>query len=371
MDHTAASSQTRISPLLPDEILFNIVSHISDDSYKWMIGRQVCKQFKHEIEYQFSRHQLKATALQITTYTRNGIHWLCTFDRLSSESSRAYFKVSKRFFPASFDRLPHIPWERAHGNMFSTFVSILQHFQMRREDWRGRDERTNRLVVRVGTNVDEILLNDILPADMQVHWTDEEISMDWRRLFNDLYREEYIFTQCKALLGIQHIYLGSSMPTTSPTVVDAEIFGRIRQFQTAPDYTLRCRIRQQCVWRFTNQAGTLPLPQNQTTVGFFAVFASGLKLIIDYVYFDMIYDYRWGLDLQRAICHDRRYLVKNPVENGWRVLGRNMDGHLLWYKKDFVDPNDQGSDVHGGRGRPPPRLLRLHGLHGVTGVIQR
>jgi hypothetical protein len=342
MDYTSASFQTRISPLLPNEILFSIVSNIPDDSYKWMIGRLVCRQFKHEIEYQFSKHQLRATALQVTSHTRYGIHWLCTFDRLSPDSSRAYFKVFKRFFPGNFTTLPFIPWERAHGNMFSSFVSILQHHQMRREDWRGRDGRTIRLVVRVGTNVDGILLNDILPADIQVHRSDEEISMDWRMLFDDLYREEFILTKCRALLGVQHIYLGSSMPITSPIVVDTEIFGRINRFQTAPDYTLRCRIRQQCVWRFTNQAGTLPLPQNQTRVSFLAVFASGLQRIIDYVYFDMIYDYRWGRDLQCAICRDRTYPVENPAENGWRERGRNSDGNMIWYKNDFEDPNDQG-----------------------------
>jgi hypothetical protein len=37
----------------------------------------------------------------------------------------------------------------------------------------------------------------------------------------------------------------------------------------------------------------------------------------------------------------------------------------------FYPAQPTGSDVHGGRGRPPPRLLQLHGLHGVTGVIQR
>ncbi|KAF1938502.1 hypothetical protein EJ02DRAFT_514489 [Clathrospora elynae] len=33
--------------------------------------------------------------------------------------------------------------------------------------------------------------------------------------------------------------------------------------------------------------------------------------------------------------------------------------------------NIPGSGVHGGRGRPLPRLPQLHGVHGVAGVIQR
>ncbi|KAF1943866.1 hypothetical protein EJ02DRAFT_483877, partial [Clathrospora elynae] len=74
-----------------------------------------------------------------------------------------------------------------------------------------------------------------------------------------------------------------------------------------------------------------------------------------------------------GVCADS----KNAVLDSGSIAVRDQDPPILVmaiYNGKFERSHVlciSGSGVHGERGRPPPRLLQLHGVHGVAGSIQR
>ncbi|KAH7082679.1 hypothetical protein BKA63DRAFT_560894 [Paraphoma chrysanthemicola] len=323
MSDAQESSNARLSQELFDSTL----AQIDDAAYLWTICRQVNRAFRNEVNLIFQNTWLKDTTIWwFRGYGPDGINFdmkpfRCNFSHVEGET--AYFR---------FHTFNLRGWRMSP---LGTNFDVLEELVHDHQEQRGSNDFDieNKVITRIGANLNKSYVTDLTLPQLEIQRNTNEISLNWKALFNGAFQEERLISTLQAKVGSDF----PSIPyidLTRPIVLSPRMMG---MDDISSSLALRLQVRRHRIERLDSEKPSSTDIQTiaQHSLERFWVMCHFLRLS------ELLSMYK----LEHAECRGHMvYYVEDPRVNGWTLLARRnrRRSFLEWYNNAWEDPADEG-----------------------------
>ncbi|KAF2789068.1 hypothetical protein K505DRAFT_393292 [Melanomma pulvis-pyrius CBS 109.77] len=357
MDIIASSTQSPQTPAstlprLPPELWGNILRLVPNRWELWQNCRQVSRAFRNDVEFLFSETVLPITTIYWRYIEREATHQCPTevrgrFIRLSQDKSRAYFCVKPRC--AYFDR----QYAHTHTHDYDEFEQYFANYRTETL-WQQLqlEKRYPRCWIQIGDHdINSTEFHDTELPGLAFHIPQEEISLDWKKLYAFFYREEEMLQRLQLYENPDENYWRLDLPSQSPITISVQDalsfknrFGKGSQ--------LRLLVRTARFQHYLRKIGQ-PSHEIDLLLQFkFKISLGGydhLQYKIQREFWSTVMEMRrkafihWGAchNFQEALFCGTRMLVEDPAAQGYMPLPPSWHG-IRWIK--YMDA--ESSAVH-------------------------
>lgn len=231
-------TQTYTSPqqALPTEVMNLVFRHVNDDAFLWVVCRQLSRKLRAEVDFLFRSRQLEECMIY---WPSSGLVALSpllaclSLSHTSNNGDTAYFKVSMKVNP----RTGKAPSFRDFDVAVATYQKTKNTQKI---NSRGERQFGAMPVTRIGVEPNDTNMTDVALPTLQTHGDSECVSLDWKALFNPIYRERYWISIQKAAQGIASPSM-FTLPTKYPISIPAR-FLRDHQHNSTEDLWIRTEV---------------------------------------------------------------------------------------------------------------------------------
>jgi hypothetical protein len=151
---------------------------------------------RKEVEFIFEETWLKKTErIWFEPQSPTGYHYQCPLSRLSDDGQTAYFTV-RAVNSRKFTNAPSPPQDRCYLELG---MLLTLNRAMSGVEWHARELQS---VVRVGLGINDTYCCDSIMPAVTTHESTREISLNWKELYTNFFREEHLLSSLKAAKGI-------------------------------------------------------------------------------------------------------------------------------------------------------------------------
>jgi hypothetical protein len=182
--------------ILPQENQNLILRQVDDLPFLWVVCRTVSQAMRKEVEFIFEETWLKKTELiWFGPQSLTGYYYQCPLSRLSDDGQTAYFTV-RAVNSRKFTNAPSPPQDRCYLELD---MLLTLNRAMSGVEWHARELQS---VVRVGLGINDTYIRDSIMPTVTTHESTREISLNWKELYTNFFREEHLLSSLKAAKGI-------------------------------------------------------------------------------------------------------------------------------------------------------------------------